>query len=332
MVETAARLSFGHCKREAPAIIGLILCLPVFFGRLKVMMGHIRTFSLSLVLLILAGCASDPASRDQTLNWTPDRLYAEAQDELNAGNYALALELLQKLESRYPFGRYAQQAQINTAYVHWKDGELALALAAIDRFVRLYPNHENLDYVLYLKGLINVNDRASLFSSLSGEDMAERDPRAAREAFDTFKELVTRFPSSRYAPDAQARLQYLVNVLAQNDVHVARYYLRRGAFLAGVNRAQQVTRQYQETPAVEEALAQMVFGYRQLGLEQLEADTRRVLELNYPKSPYLTQGYNPREQAGLPARYRSASSNPTYQNPNSGLSVGGLWEKITSRF
>ncbi|NBT76422.1 MAG: outer membrane protein assembly factor BamD [Betaproteobacteria bacterium] len=284
-----------------------------------------RAFSLSLALAILlglSGCASDPASRDETLNWTAEKLYAEAQDELSSGNYAKAIALLQKLESRYPFGRFAQQAQINTAYAHWKEGEMALALAAIDRFTRLYPNHENLDYVLYLKGLINVNDRATLFSAYTGEDFAERDPRAAREAFDTFKELVTRFPESKYAPDASARLQFLINLLAQNDVHVARYYLRRGAFLAAVNRAQQVTRQYQEAPAVEEALAQMVLGYDRLGLVDLRDDARRVLALNYPKSAYLKHGYDPKVLGGLPADLR-----PDYRGMWSRFK---FWEKLPS--
>ena len=138
----------------------------------------------------MTGCAADMAARDETINWTADRLYSEAKDEMSAGNWAQAITLLQKLESRYPFGRYAQQAQIDTAFAHWKDNELGLALAAVDRFLRLYPNHESVDYVLYLKGLINFNDRATLFTSVSGEDMAERDPKAAREAFDTFKELV----------------------------------------------------------------------------------------------------------------------------------------------
>lgn len=247
------------------------------------------------VLLIgaLAGCAG-MAERDQTAGWTADRLYSEAKEEMDAGNWAAAIGLLQKLESRYPFGRYAQQAQIDTAYAHWKDNELGLALAAVDRFLRLYPNHESVDYVLYLKGLINFNDRASLFTSITGEDMAERDPKAAKEAFDAFKELVTRFPNSKYAEDAASRTRFLVNMLAQNDVHVARYYLRRGAFLAGVNRAQSVVKQYQDAPVVEEALAQMVFGYNALGLDQLRDDARRVLEKNYPSSAYLRRAYDPK--------------------------------------
>ncbi|MBU3724926.1 MAG: outer membrane protein assembly factor BamD [Burkholderiaceae bacterium] len=243
--------------------------------------------------LILQGCASGSLAKDETLGWSADRLYAEAKDEMSSGNWPAAIKLLEKLESRYPFGRYAQQAQIDTAYAHWKEGENALAMAAIDRFTKLYPNHEKMDYVLYLKGLINFNDRSNLFTKFTGEDLAERDPKAAREAFDSFKELVARFPNSPYADDASSRLTFLVNMLASNDVYVARYYYRRGAVLAAVNRAQAVVKQYQEAPAIEEALAIMVAGYEKLGLGDLSADARRVLATNFPTSGYLSAAYNP---------------------------------------
>lgn len=244
-------------------------------------------------MLALQGCASNSLAKDETLGWSADRLYAEAKEEMSSGNWAPAIKLLEKLESRYPFGRYAQQAQIDTAFAHWKEGENLLALAAIDRFTKLYPNHERMDYVLYLKGLINFNDRSNLFTRYTGEDLAERDPKAAREAFDSFKELVTRYPNSSYAGDASGRLTYLINMLASNDVYVARYYYRRGAILAAVNRAQAVVKQYQEAPAIEEALAIMVYGYEKLGLNDLSTDARRVLSTNFPGSAYLGAAYNP---------------------------------------
>lgn len=243
--------------------------------------------------LTLQGCASDSLAKDETLGWSADRLYAEAKEEMSAGNWAAAVKLLEKLESRYPFGRYAQQAQIDTAYAHWKESENVLALAAIDRFIKLYPNHEKMDYVLYLKGLINFNDRSNLFARYTREDLAERDPKAAREAFDSFKELVTRFPNSSYAEDASGRLTFLINMLASNDVYVARYYYRRGAVLAAVNRAQAVVKQYQQAPAIEEALAIMVAGYDKLGINDLSADARRVLAANFPSSAYLEAAYDP---------------------------------------
>lgn len=268
---------------------------------LRLSVRGLRLFSGGLVLAGLVACST--ATKDPTVNWSADRLYAEAKDEMASGNWATAIGHLQKLESRYPFGRFAQQAQIDTAYAYWKDNELGLALATLDRFQRLYPNHENLDYVLYLRGLINFNDRPSLFTQVTGEDLAERDPKAAREAFDTFKELVQRFPESRYAPDAEARLQFLLNTLAQNDTHVARFYIRRGAYMAAVNRAQQVVRSYQTAPAVEEALAQMVHSYEKLGLDTYAADARRVLAKNFPQSHYLARGYNPELRFGLPAQF-----------------------------
>jgi outer membrane protein assembly factor BamD len=273
----------------------MIVAIHRFFLRLPFVL--LLTVSAAAPL-VLTGCAADALSRDETLSWSADRLYAEAKDEMSSGNWGAAIKLLEKLESRYPFGRHAQQAQIDTAYAHWKENENGLALAAIDRFMKLYPNHQNVDYVLYLKGLINFNDRSSLFTSVTGEDLAERDPKAARDAFDSFKELVTRFPNSQYAEDASARLGFLVNLLASNDVHVARFYLRRGATLAAVNRAQSVVKQYQDTPAVEEALAIMMVGYQQLNLSELSSDAKRVLEKNFPDSVYLKQGYNPKLRGG----------------------------------
>ncbi len=232
-------------------------------------------------------------SRDETLNWSADRLYAEAKDEMASSNWAAAVRLLSRLESRYPFGRHAQQAQLDTAYAHWKENEPALALSAIDRFLKQYPNHERADYALYLRGLINFNNQTSLFTAFTGEDVAERDPKAAREAFDNFKELVTRFPNSEYAEDSRARMNYLVNMLASSDIYIARFYMRRGATLAAVNRAQAVVKQYQDVPATEEALAIMMVGYERLGLTELSKDARRVLEKNFPESSFLKVAYDP---------------------------------------
>ncbi|MBU6304965.1 MAG: outer membrane protein assembly factor BamD [Betaproteobacteria bacterium] len=260
------------------------------------------------VVLALQGCGSTSLARDETLGWSADKLYAEAKEDIASGNWAAALKLLEKLESRYPFGRHAQQAQIDTAFVHWKEGENALALAAIDRFTKLYPNHERIDYVLYLKGLVNFNDRSNLLARFTGEDLSERDPKAAREAFDSFKELITRFPNSPYAADASGRLTFLVNMLASSDVHVARFYYRRGATLAAVNRAQAVVKQYQEAPAIEEALAIMMNGYEQLGLPELSADARRVLQKNFPASAYLKAPYDPTTKKPVAAHEPAARS------------------------
>ncbi|HEU0199107.1 MAG TPA: outer membrane protein assembly factor BamD [Burkholderiaceae bacterium] len=234
--------------------------------------------------LALAGCES--LESDETVKWNPDRLYKEAQSEISLGGWQRARNLLEKLEARYPFGRYAQHAQLLIAYTYYKEGETAQALSAADRFLKLNPNHPNVDYVHYLKGLASFNDDLGLFGRTLGQDPSRRDPKAMREAFDAFKELVTRYPLSRYAEDATARMNYLVNALAQSEVHVARYYLGRGAHLAAIQRAQTALRDYHGAPASEEALSILVRAYAALGLTELSADAERVLRKNYPASRF----------------------------------------------
>lgn len=239
---------------------------------------------LSALIGTLTACANKPM--DETEGWSPARLYEEAKSEIDAGNYDRAIQLYEKLESRYPYGRYAQQAQIDTAFAYYKNGDNVQALAATERFIKLYPNHQNLDYIYYLRGLISFNESKGLFSLVSGQDLSERDPKGTRAAFDAFKEVVTRFPDSKYFEDARSRLQYLVNSLAQNELHVARYYYKRGAYLASVNRAQEVVKRFEQTPSVEEALFLMMRGYNKLGMKVLEADTKRVIDKNFPNSAF----------------------------------------------
>ncbi|VCU70300.1 Outer membrane protein assembly factor BamD precursor [Pigmentiphaga humi] len=244
-----------------------------------------------LAVVVLAGCANTGKEPDPTVGWSAERLYKEAKDEMDTGNWTQASKLLEKLESRYPFGVYAQQAQIDIAYVYWKDGSNPQALAAIDRFERLHPNHPNLDYMLYLKGLINFYQDSAMLSSLTRQDPSERDPKGARESFDAFKALVSRYPDSKYAPDANLRLNYLVNSIAMNEVHVARLYLDKGAYVAAVNRAQTAVRDFQGAPAVEEALYIMVLAYDKMGMADLRDDASRVLALNYPDSQFVKNGF-----------------------------------------
>jgi outer membrane protein assembly factor BamD len=236
--------------------------------------------------LTLGGCGLLPEIKDETAGWSAQRIYAEAKDNLNNGNYERAVKLFETLESRYPFGRYAQQAQLEVAYAYYKDNEPISAIAACDRFIKLHPNHPNVDYAYYLKGLANFNDDLGLLGNLVNQDLSERDPRAARDAFLAFKELVTRFPESKYADDATARMKYLVNALAGNEVHVAKYYLKRKAWVAAANRAKEVLKTYPEAPALEEALAIMVVAYDKLELTDLRDDAQRVLTLNFPDSQY----------------------------------------------
>jgi outer membrane protein assembly factor BamD len=254
----------------------------------RAMWAGVRRTLLALAaasVALVAGCGS--LGRDATAKMTPEQLYAEAKDELSSGNWARARDLLAKLEARFPFGRYAQQAQIEIAYAYYKEGDAAQAISACDRFLKLYPNHPFADYVLYLKGRASFNDDLGLFGRWLGMDPTTRDPKAMREAFDVYKELVARFPASIYASEATARMNYLITAMAQSEVNIARFYLQRGAYVAAVQRAQGAVRDYSGTPAAEEALAIMMQAYDGLALPQMSSDTRRVLEMNFPQSRYL---------------------------------------------
>ena len=239
---------------------------------------------------VLGACSLLPGEIDETRGWSANKLYSEAKSELGDRNYERAIKLYEKLEARYPYGRFAQQAQIEIAYAYYKEGEPASAIAAVDRFVKLHPNHPSVDYMYYLKGLANFNDDLGIFGFISNQDMTERDPKAARDAFNAFKELVTRFPKSKYTPDAIARMNYLVNALASHEVHVARYYLKRGAYVAAANRAQYALKTYPQAPANEEGLLIMVKAYDALGMQDLRGDAERVMLKNFPDSAYLKGG------------------------------------------
>lgn len=238
---------------------------------------------------LLSACSSKPT--DKTANWSPNRIHAEAKDELNAGAFDKAIPLYETLEGRAAGTPLAQQAQLDKAYAQFKDGQKAEALATLDRFMRLHPASPALDYALYMKGLINFNDELGLLSFLSRQDLSERDQKAAKEAFESFDQLVKRFPDSRYAPDARARMRYTVNALAQYEVHVARYYYTRGAYVAAVSRAQQAIADYRDAPALEEALYILTQAYDKLGMNDLRDDAKRVLAANYPNSDYVTRGF-----------------------------------------
>lgn len=240
--------------------------------------------------LVLGGCGLLPEQIDETAGWNAQKLYSEAKTSMGEGAYDRAIQMFEKLEARYPYGRFAQQAQIEVAYAYYKQGEQALALAAADRFIKLHPNHPNVDYVFYLKGLVNFNEDLGLLAGLSRQDLSERDPKGAREAFDSFRELVTRFPESRYAEDSRARMQYLVNSLASHEVHVARYYYNRGAYVAAINRAQTAVANFPQAPANEEALFLLVKSYDALGMTQLRDDADRVMQKNFPTSAYFSGG------------------------------------------
>jgi outer membrane protein assembly factor BamD len=245
----------------------------------------------SLILLtavLMAGCGTFGKPIDETKDWSVSRLYSEAHSELMGRNYSAAIKLFDTLEARYPYGRYAQQAQLEVAYAHFKEGEPTLAIAAAERFVKLHPNHPNVDYAYYLRGLANFNDNLGVLHMIGRQDLTERDPKAAKDAFEAFRELVQRFPDSKYSEDARARMAYLVNALASHEVHVARYYLRRGAYVAAANRAQTALLTYPQAPANEEGLLIMVKAYDAMGLTDLRNDAERVMMKNFPDSKYLS--------------------------------------------
>jgi outer membrane protein assembly factor BamD len=242
----------------------------------------------AVVIAMLSACSSTPD--DKTASWSPNKIYAEAKDEMSSGAYDKAIPLFEKLEGRAAGTPLAQQAQLEKAYAQYKGGDQAQALSTLDRFIKLHPSSPAIDYALYLKGIVNFNDNLGVFAFLSKQDLSERDQKAAKESFEAFKELVTRFPDSRYTPDARSRMTYIVNSLAEYEVHVARYYFSRGAYVAAINRAQNALTDYQQVPANEEALFILLRSYDALGMAQLRDDTRRVMEKSYPQSEYLTRG------------------------------------------
>lgn len=256
-----------------------------------VVQAKLSVLPVLLAVSVLAGCGS-LKEVDKTATWSPNRIHAEARDELNSGAYDKAIPLLEKLEGRAAGTPLAQQAQLDRAYAQYKAGQQADAHATLDRFIKLHPTSPALDYALYLKGIINFNDNLGMFSFVTKQDLSERDQKAAKESFESFRELVTRFPDSRYAADAKARMTYIVNSLAQYEVHVARYYYSRGAYVAAINRAQTALTDFRDVPALEEALYILVRSYDALGMPQLRDDSRRVLEKNYPNSAYLARGFN----------------------------------------
>ena len=240
---------------------------------------------IALILLFtLTACGIFPKSKTTEVDGrTVEEIYAQAKEQMDNVNYEKAIKLFDTLQARYPYGRYAQQAQLETAYAYYKEGELDQALTTIERFIKQYPNNSYVDYAYYLKGLINFNEDLGLFGDVVQNDLSERDPRGARDSFDTFKELITLFPNSKYTPDAKLRMQYLINALARYETRIAAYYLKRGAYVAAIGRANTVLIDFPETWSARDALQIMVQAYDALGLNALRDDTQRMLELNVSK-------------------------------------------------
>ena len=248
-----------------------------------------------LLVALLAACGS--TARDEELRNSPEKLYAQARDDLAAGSFDAAIKALERLEGRASGTLLGQQATLDLAYAQWRTNERVLAIATVDRFIKLHPSSPGMDYALYLKGLVNFNDTMGFLSGISRQNLSERDQQASRDAFQAFGQLVEQFPDSKYSVDARARMDYIVNALADYEVHVARYYYRRSAFLAAANRAQAAVRDYQRAPATEEALYIMAASYEKLGLQTLRDDAERVLKRNFPTTRFVKDGVRVADKA-----------------------------------
>jgi outer membrane protein assembly factor BamD len=248
-----------------------------------------RILPVLLSMALLAGCAG--VDEDPTKDWGPEQFYDEARERMADGDYETAIKLFEQLEARFPYGRYAEQAQIEVAYAYFKHDEPALAVAAVDRFLRLHPTHPNADYAYYLKGVVNFKGERGIIATLVGasDDPMEHDPKALREAYQAFTEVITRFPNSRYAADSAARREFLFDAQGRYEIYVARYYCDRGAYVACLNRARYALETYPRTTATEAALGLSALAYKKLGINDLMDDTLRVLRLNFPTSAYLRE-------------------------------------------
>ncbi|MEZ5504244.1 MAG: outer membrane protein assembly factor BamD [Halioglobus sp.] len=242
-----------------------------------------------LLALALYGCSSNEELPDLGADAGEQQIYDEAENYLRGDNYDLAVKSLELLESRYPFGKYAEQAQLELIYAHYQAYEHEEAVEAADRFIRLHPQHPNVDYAYYMKGLAAYTGNEDIFARFLPTDPTRRDTSQATEAFAQFSQLLTRFPDSPYSADAKARMVYLRNLLARHEIDVANYYLRRGAYLAAVNRGRYVVENFERTPAVPDGLAIMAQGYIFLGMDTLAEDSIKVLAANYPDYPAINK-------------------------------------------
>ena len=255
---------------------------------------RLSSFLLLLLILSSSGCSWFKDQIDETSGWSANQLYSEAKEKLAEKNYEKAIEYLEILQARYPFGRYAQQAELEIAYAYYKYDEPDLAIAAADRFIKIYPRHPNVDYAWYIKGLTNYNRGQSIVERYLPQEPAERDTFTMRAAYDDFSQLVKLYPNSTYAIDSSQRMIHLRNNMAEYEIHVADYYMRRKAFVAAANRGEYVIENFQRTPAVPDALVIMTRAYRILGIDDLADDSFRVLQLNYPDRPEVAWLEDPR--------------------------------------
>ena len=255
-------------------------------------MQFVKVIGTLTLILIMSGCSW--FGGDKTIPDIPEQiLYDDAISAIDSRNWSVAIERLQLLEARYPFGRFSEQAQLELIYAYYRNNEPAAARAAADRFIRLHPNHDNIDYAYYLKGLTSFEEDQNFLARFLPLDETQRDPGAALDSFESFSTLLSRYPDSDYAPDAQRRMQYLKNRLATYEIHVASFYMKREAWVAAANRGRYVVENFQETPAVPDALAIMAEAYTKLGMYDLAENALEILHLNFPD--YVIRPFAPRQ-------------------------------------
>lgn len=257
-------------------------------------MNSLHRLSVLLLVMILSGCSLLPAPRDETKSWSQQRLFAAAKEAMDESNWEKATTYYDKLLARYPFGRMAQQAFLDKAYCHYRDSEPDAAIATLNRFLKTYPKHPYGDYAYYLKGLANFTRDRGLVERFLPLDESQRDPGSTLDAFNDFAQVLKRYPNGPYAEDARQRMVYLRNNMALHEVNVARWYLRRGAYLAAINRAQNVIKHYQGTDQQRNALQLIITAYDRLGLTDLRDDVIRVMQANFPNAdPHAYQPPEP---------------------------------------
>ncbi len=248
---------------------------------------HLLKFTLLALLILLQACSGNE-KKEISEELAEEELYQIAKSSLSNGNYQKAIRFFRRLQGRFPLGKFTEQAELEIAYAYYKDNRQEDAVASCDRFVKLHPTHENVDYAYYLKGLTNFKRESSSLNRFFGQDEQSRDQEYKKQSFLDFSELVQRFPNSRYSADARERMVFLRDSLAIHEIYVANYYLSRGAHIAAANRAKGIVENYQQTSATGDAMAIMVQAYSALELTELADDALRVLTLNYPDHPYLT--------------------------------------------
>lgn len=249
-------------------------------------MQKIVLVTLASLLLALAGCSSTPEKDEfeetKLEVMTAQQLFDNAKGALRAGNYTRAVEMLEEIDTRYPFGSISEQAKMDLLYAYFKKGDYEPGQALADRFLRQHPQHQNADYVYYMKGVMHYESEVGFFKDSFQADLETRDTTNLEAAFDNFRTLVEVYPESKYAPDARKRMIQLRNVLAENQLHIAQYYMERDTYIAAANRAKYIVENFPQTPAVPYALDMLVKAYNILEVPELSEEYRKILLLNYP--------------------------------------------------